>query len=129
MQVDSALFEYADDYALVHQEDDEDIGEHADCKKTLLERKDAVIRRLRRVHEHLGHASFKLMAQILSRAKAPPEVIQIVKNMECRVCDEWKRPKRRRFVTAEGADQPHEVIQVDQFEGVNPHITRRACSQ
>ena len=26
LQVDSVLMEYADDYALVHQEDDEDIG-------------------------------------------------------------------------------------------------------
>ena len=84
MQVDSALFEYADDDALVHQEDDEDVGGHADWKKTRLEGKDAVTRRLRRVHENLGHASYKLMAQILSRTKAPLEVIQIVKNMECK---------------------------------------------
>ena len=69
MQIDAALFEYADDYALVHQEDDEDIGKHADWKQTLLEGKDAVIRKLRRVHANLGHASFKLMAQILTRTK------------------------------------------------------------
>ena len=86
LQVDSVLFEYADDYALVHQEDDEDVGKHSDWKKALLEGKDAVIRRLRRVHENLGHASFKLMAQILSRTKAPPEVMQIVKNLNCKVC-------------------------------------------
>ena len=97
MQVDSALFEYADDYALVHQEDDEDVGKHADWKKTLLEGRDAVTRRLRRVHENLGHASYKLMAQILSRTKAPLEVIQIVKNMECKVCDEWKKPKTEKI--------------------------------
>ena len=41
MQVDSALFEYADDFVLVHEEDDEDLGKQAGWKKTLLEGKEA----------------------------------------------------------------------------------------
>lgn len=36
MQVDSALFEHADDDGRVHEEDDEDIGKHAGWKKISL---------------------------------------------------------------------------------------------
>ena len=102
MQVDSALFQYADDFALVHHADDEDLGKQAQWKKPILAGTNAVAWGLRRIHENLGHASLKLMGQILARTKAPAEVLQLVKDMNCKVCDEWKRPKTRRSAGALG---------------------------
>ena len=66
------------------------------------------------------------MMNILKRAEAPQAVVDLLKELKCHVCESWRKPKVRRLVTAEAADQPHETLQIDHLEWANDHNNEKS---
>ena len=68
---------------------------------------------LMRVHRNLGHPSNKLYSQILKEAKAPESVIKAAENLQCPICDRFKRAKPARPGNPQRARELGECVAID----------------
>ena len=57
-----------------------------------------------------------MLVQVLRAANAPVQIVDMVKNLSCAVCEARRIPRPRRVATLEAATELHAVLQSDQFE-------------
>ena len=84
--IDNILNNVETEGAEVEVEPEDSVQPLQQWKTSLLEGEASVLKRLKKIHENLGHVSPKIMMLTLRRTGAPPEIIEMVKKLKCEVC-------------------------------------------
>ena len=82
--------------------------------------KEAVMRRLLRVHQNLGHPTNATMQNVMKQAGLPDELIKMASNIRCQICDSAALPRPGRQATPKAATEVNACLQMDNVEWTSP---------
>ena len=84
------------------------------------EQKEVALRNINKIHSATGHCSNEYLTRALKRRGVDSEVLDLVKNFKCSVCEETKRTVPRNKATLEEIPPKWERLQIDGADWQHP---------